>query len=98
MWYSERMSTDPREIKLTNEQRRLLAERAQETGRPWTELLDELFAKLARQKNGNGTRRTLFDALNGRGMIGSFDGPGDLNTNPKHMEGFGEPRYGTESD
>ena len=98
MWYSERMATDPREIKLTDEQRRLLAEKAQETGRPWTDLLDDLFATLSRQKNGKGARRTLFDALNERGMIGSFDGPGDLSTNPKHMEGFGEPRYGTDSD
>ena len=91
------MSTDPREIKLTDEQRRLVAERAQETGRPWTELLYELFAALARGKNGKRARRTLFDALDERGMIGSFDGPGDLNTNPKYMEGFGEPRYGTDS-
>ena len=45
-----------------------------------------------------GGKRSLFDALNERGMIGAFDGPGDLSTNPKHMEGFGEPRYGTDSD
>ena len=30
--------------------------------------------------------------------LGTFDGPGDLSTNPKHMEGFGGPRYGTDSD
>ena len=32
-------------------------------------------ATLPRQKNGNGIRRTLFDALNERGVIRSFDGP-----------------------
>ena len=26
----------------------------------------------------------------GRGLVGSLSGPGDLSTNPKHMEGFGE--------
>jgi hypothetical protein len=92
------MSTDPRDIRLTDEQRRLLAQRAQQTGRPWEELLEELFATLPSQRNGNGPRRTLFDALNERGMIGSFDGPGDLSSNPKHMEGFGESRNGTDSD
>jgi len=90
------MSTDPREITLSDEQRRQLSERSEETGRSWTELLDELFTMLPRRKNGR--RRTLFEALNQRGMIGSYDGPGDLSTNPKHMEGFGEPRYTADSD
>ena len=93
------MSIDPQDIKLTDEQRRLLAEQAQEIGRPWTELLEELIATLPRQTtNGDTPRRTLFEALNERGMIASLDGPGDLSTNPKHMEGFGEPRNGTDSD
>lgn len=35
--------------------------------------------------------RTLFDALNERGIIGSInDAPPDLSTNPKYMEGFGQ--------
>jgi hypothetical protein len=35
--------------------------------------------------------RTLFDAFNDRGMIGSItDFPPDYSTNPKYMEGFGE--------
>ncbi len=92
------MATDPRDIKLTDEQRKLLAAKAQQTGRPWNELLDELFAKLARSRTNGTTGRSLYDALNERGMIGTFDGPGDLSTNPKHMEGFGEPRYETDSD
>ena len=36
--------------------------------------------------------RTLFDVLTERGILGCYDGPTDLSTNPKHMEGFGEPR------
>jgi hypothetical protein len=95
----DHVSIDPDDIKLTDEQRRLLAERAQDTGRPWTELLEELFATLPQHTtNGDKPRRTLFEALNERGMIGAFDGPGDLSTNPKHMEGFGEPRYAADSD
>ena len=41
------MSTDPRDINLTDEQRQLLAQMAQDTGRPWAELLEELFAAFA---------------------------------------------------
>jgi len=91
------MSTDPREIELTDEQREMLAKRAEETGRPWAELLDELFAKLPRARRPK-TGRTLFQALSEHGLIGTYDGPADLSTNPKHMDGFGEPHYGTDSD
>jgi hypothetical protein len=39
---------------------------------------------------GSDTEKSLYDALNERGMIGSMtDGPGDLSTNPKYMKGFG---------
>jgi predicted DNA-binding antitoxin AbrB/MazE fold protein len=35
--------------------------------------------------------RTLFDILNEVGLVGSIkDGPADLSTNPKYMEGFGK--------
>jgi predicted DNA-binding antitoxin AbrB/MazE fold protein len=35
--------------------------------------------------------KTLFDVLNEAGLIGSIkDGPPDLSTNPKYMEGFGK--------
>lgn len=92
------MATDPREISLSEEQRKLLAQRSEETGKPWTELLDELLSRLPRSRSNGPTERSLYDALNERGMIGTFDGPGDLSTNPRRMEGFGEPRYETDSD
>lgn len=41
--------------------------------------------------------RTLFDVLTERGVLGCYDGPTDLSTNPKHMEGFGEPRQAKNS-
>jgi hypothetical protein len=41
-------------------------------------------------KGENGKVRTLYDALEARGLIGFMtDGPPDLSTNPKYMEGFG---------
>jgi predicted DNA-binding antitoxin AbrB/MazE fold protein len=37
------------------------------------------------------SEKTLFDLLNEAGWIGSIkDGPPDLSTNPKYMEGFGK--------
>jgi hypothetical protein len=44
----------------------------------------------------NGDRspeKTLYDVLAERGILGCFDGPTDLSTNPKHMEGFGESLF-----
>jgi len=32
---------------------------------------------------------SLYNELARRGILGCFDGPTDLSTNPKHMEGFG---------
>ena len=41
--------------------------------------------------NGGASPKSVYDALNALGIIGSItDGPGDLSTNPKHMEGFGK--------
>ena len=52
-------------------------------------LIQEL-ARSAAQPNGT-DQRSLYDALKARGLIGFMtDGPGDLSTNPKHMEGFGQ--------
>jgi hypothetical protein len=55
-------------------------------------LIEEL-AKLTRSIHGNGSSqgRSLFDALNENGEIGSItDAPPDLGVNPIHMEGFGQ--------
>ncbi len=40
------MATDPRDIQLTGTQRRLLATHADNTGKPWTQLLDEVLDRL----------------------------------------------------
>ena len=53
-------------------------------------LLEKLHAE-STKGNGVASGRTLFDAFNDDGMIGSItDAPSDLSTNPKYMEGFGE--------
>ena len=53
-------------------------------------LAEELKVTTTTRDDGS-TRKTLYDALNERGIIGSIaDVPSDLSTNPKHMEGFGE--------
>ena len=53
-------------------------------------LAEELKESPSGSGNG-GTGRTLYDALEKRGIIGSItDGPSDLSTNPKHMQGFGK--------
>lgn len=48
------------------------------------ELLDKHY-----KSNGKKKRRPTFAELAGD-LIGVFDGPGDLSTNPKYMEGYGE--------
>jgi hypothetical protein len=54
--------------------------------------LIEALSKTSQSSNGGqGIARSLFDALNDRGLVGFMhDGPSDLSTNPVHMEGFGQ--------
>ncbi len=93
------MATDPNEIQLTEEQRKLLAKRAEETGRPASELLDELLIETKkRPRRVPREGRSFLDAMKECGMVGAMEGPGDLSTNPAHMEGFGKPLGGNDSD
>ena len=86
------------DIRLTDEQKELLAKRAKETGRPVDELLDELVTKQLRPRRQPREGRSLLDAMREHGMVGTMEGPGDLSTNPAHMEGFGKPRGESNSD
>jgi hypothetical protein len=58
------MAIDPAEIKLDESQRKRLAEMAERTGRPWSELLNEALGKIAREDEQSGTRlRQILDSL-----------------------------------
>jgi hypothetical protein len=93
------MAIDPVQIMLSTDQQRRLAKLAEASGKSWEEVIDDLLANAsvaqpASPTNGRSLQeKTLFEVLSERGILGCFDGPTDLSTNPKHMEGFGEPRY-----
>jgi hypothetical protein len=54
-------------------------------------LLVELAENISAVDGTQDGKRSLFAALNDRGLIGFMhDGPTDLSTNPQHMEGFGQ--------
>ena len=54
-------------------------------------LIEELTKSSQSTNSTRDAGRSLFDALNDRGLIGFMhDGPSDLSTNPKYMEGFGQ--------
>ena len=96
-WYDIDMSIDPSEIELTPEQRRYVAQRGEETGMPWPEILNKLLPALISANNANG--ESAFDVATRLGLIGVCnDGPSDLAANPVHMEGFGESDNDTSSD
>ena len=63
--------------RLTPEEQRKLSEKLREAG--------------IATNGGAEDTRTMLEALEELGIPGSItDGPGDLSTNPKHMEGFGK--------
>ena len=103
------MAVDPTQIELTPAQRRRLALLAEQTGREWTVLVDELLdaapvalgahsAGVSQENVHAGAEQSLCDVLADRGILGCFDGPADLSTNPEYREGFGEPRHSKNPD
>ncbi len=87
------MSILPNQIALTSEQRERLAQLAEETGRPWAELLDEaLAAYQPYPASPNGQEgESFFDRASRLGLIGCVeDRSSDLDSNPTYTEGFGE--------
>ena len=43
-------------------------------------------------RHDDDANESLYDAAMRHGLIGCIEGPEDLSTNPKYMEGFGESR------
>jgi hypothetical protein len=93
------MSIDPAQIELTERQRARLAQLAAERGCDYRDLVDELLFGPSRAEANQTSagpveddfteQPSLYNELAKRGILGCFDGPTDLATNPKHMEGFG---------
>ena len=55
------------------------------------DLIDKLEQRQTTDTHDNQSGRTLGDAFNERGMVGSIkDAPPDWSNNPKYMEGFGQ--------
>ena len=89
------MAIDPREIQLTFEQQRQLANLAEQTGRDWPQLLAEVlrtYPSVGDEPEINGAD-SLYDALHRDGYLGAVSGgPTDMSTNPNYLEGFGQSR------
>ena len=96
------MSIDPAQIELTARQRQRLAQLAAERGCDYRDLVDELLfgpaepavapSSTVHVEDDFTEQPSLYNELAKRGILGCFDGPTDLATNPKHMEGFGRGR------
>jgi len=96
------MAIDPAQIELSTAQKEQLARIADLKGKDYSTVVDELLSSAVFPiQNGTRERATeveddftdepsLYNELARRGILGCFDGPTDLATNPKHMEGFGK--------
>jgi Arc/MetJ-type ribon-helix-helix transcriptional regulator len=71
-------------VKLPEPMANWLARRAKETKRTRSSVVREA---LERERSGKERPKSCHDLL--QDVCGSFDGPPDLSTNPKYMEGFG---------
>ena len=77
------MSTPPKRVELTPEQRERLAQLAEHTGKDWRQVLDEAIGAFKPE--------SFFDIASRHGLFGCVKGtPADLSTNPAYMEGFGQ--------
>jgi hypothetical protein len=86
------MSIDPKQIELSPEMKQAIAQRADQTGRPWDDILWEAIKlsppprPVVSEEGGS-----FYHAMND--LVGIVkDAPSDLSTNPKYMEGFGRDR------
>ncbi|QDU25091.1 hypothetical protein ETAA8_01520 [Anatilimnocola aggregata] len=91
------MIHDPRNIQLTPEQQQQIADLAERTGQSWQDYLATALdrqAALTRVKTSTHQPRpgeSFLQVATRLGLVGCLDSEiGDLSTNPKHMEGFGE--------
>lgn len=82
------MSDKRLSVRITPKLYKLLRNRARASGKSESEVVR---ATLEKELDLKKPQRTLYDVLKDVGFIGSIpDGPPDLSTNKKYMEGFGE--------
>ncbi|MFO0898509.1 MAG: hypothetical protein U0836_13895 [Pirellulales bacterium] len=86
------MEPIPNPYLLTAEQQAHLASLVEQLGQPPSQVIDVALGGIAPRSGAltaaNG--ETFFEAASRLGFIGCIDdGPADLSTNPKYMEGFG---------
>ena len=88
------MSVDPNQIRLSDDQRRLLASAADLTGLPWDVVLVQAVApfvqEMASTANGSASNETAYETLSRLGLIGCIEGtPPDLSTNREYLQDLG---------
>jgi len=86
------MAIDPTKIEMTPQQKELLATRAKREGKDYSAVLDDLLGSsdsIGIDAPSGTAPESMREAMEAVGAAGCVDGPGDLTTNPKHMEGFG---------
>jgi hypothetical protein len=86
------MATSPGDIVLSDDQRRQLADLANQSGQPWPRVLEAALAAyrppLAAEPRRAG--ESLFTAAKRLGLIGCIHGgPEDMSVNPAYLEGLG---------
>jgi hypothetical protein len=88
------MATDISNIELNDDQRRLLANAAENLGVPWQKVFEQAISSLAEtatSESDNDRAETPYEILRRHGLIGCIEGtPPDLSTNMKHMQGYGK--------
>jgi len=85
------MSTSPDQITLTTEQKKWLAQIADELGMPWDTVLGEALMSYRSKADISLGDESFYAAASRFGLIGCVQGgPADLSSNPKYMEGFGK--------
>ena len=89
------MATGFHQVQLSAEQWEFLTEVSVRTGKPPEAILSDALQSLAHGQTSQGENgepsKSVYESLLEAGFIGCIaDGPPDLSTNPKYMEGFGE--------
>lgn len=89
------MATESHQIQLSAEQWELLTAVSVRTGKPPESILSDALQSLDHRQTSRGANgapsKSVYESLLEAGFIGCItDGPPDLSTNPKYMEGFGE--------